>query len=317
MGEALSNVLVTERTPLADGVVELAFADPRGAALPPWEPGAHIDVAVQPPGAEPSLRQYSLCGDPADATTYRIAVLREAAGTGGSAWIHDALHVGRVARVSAPRSTFRFRPRGPLVFVAGGIGVTPIVPMIRAADAAGIPWELHYAGRSRPAMAYAGQLAARGERVRLYPKDVRPLSVPAVVAALEPGAAVYACGPDRLLSELEERMSETPNELHVERFDNPNEQHLAADHAFEVDLSVSGRSITVEPGRSILETLAECGIQVPSSCRGGTCGTCETFVVSGEVDHRDAILTPAEKEESEVMMICVSRARGDRLVLEL
>ena len=313
----LLTLQVARRVDEARDVAGLVLTDPQGLPLPEWEPGAHIDVHIDRPG-EPSLvRQYSLCGDPADRSVYRIAVLREQEGEGGSRHLHDHIRQGQLVRVSAPRSLFRFQTRPRMVFVAGGIGITPLVPMIAAADAAGVDWQLHYAGRDPAGMAFGTQLEQYGAHARVYASSRgERMAVPQIVADAR-DAVVYACGPARLLDALEAEAEAAGVELVVERFANDAITVSEGDRPFEVDLSITGKTITVLPGETILEKVVAAGIPAPSSCRGGTCGTCETFVLEGQPDHRDAVLNAKEREESEVMMICVSRCVGDRLVLEL
>jgi len=313
----LLTVQVAERVDEAEGIVGLVLVDPQGVPLPEWAPGAHIDLHLDRPGEPTLVRQYSLCGDPADRGSYRVAVLLETDGEGGSRHIHERIRQGQLVRVSEPRSLFRFEVAPRMVFVAGGIGITPILPMLDAAEAGGVDWTLHYAGRAPETMAFGASLGRFGDRVRRYVSaEGERMAVPAVVA--EAGAApIYACGPARLLDALEEAATAVGAELHVERFTNEQDTALEDDHPFDVVLEVSGKTITVQPGESILDRVVALGIPAPSSCRGGTCGTCETFVLEGRPDHRDAVLNAKEREESEVMMICVSRCKGDRLVLEL
>lgn len=310
---------VAARIDEARGIAGLVLTDPQGASLPEWAPGSHIDVHIDRPGSAPILRQYSLCGDPSDRGSYRIAVLREDAGEGGSVHLHDHVRQGQLVRVSAPRDLFGFRVSQRMVFVAGGIGITPILPMMRQAADAGVEWELHYAGREPSSMAFGSDLERFGDRVRVYvSSEGQRMAVGAIAdAAARSGAVIYACGPARLLDALENAASETGAQLHVERFVNANDVLTDADQPFEVELSISGKRFTVEPGESILDKVVAAGVPAPSSCRGGTCGTCETFIVEGEADHRDAVLNAKERAENEVMMICVSRCKGDRLVLEL
>ncbi|WP_229663281.1 PDR/VanB family oxidoreductase [Microbacterium album] len=306
---------VAERVDEADGVAGLILTDPQGLPLPEWTPGAHVDVHLDRPGRPGIVRQYSLCGDPADRSRYRIAVLLEPQGE-GSAHIHQSVRPGQLVRVSPPRNHFAFEPAERVVFVAGGIGITPLLPMLHAAEAAGTDWHLHYAGREPGTMAFGESLARFGERVTVYASSRgERMAVPAIVA--EAGRApIYACGPARLLDALEQAAGQD-TDLRVERFENANEVTLETDHEFEVHLELTGTTLTVKPGETILEKVVEAGVPAPSSCRGGTCGTCETFVLEGEPDHRDAVLNAKEREESEVMMICVSRCKGKRLVLEL
>ncbi|MEV0391254.1 PDR/VanB family oxidoreductase [Nonomuraea sp. NPDC050643] len=299
-------LVVHARERAAEGVVVLDLRDPAGAALPAWAPGAHIDLLL----ASDLVRQYSLCGDPADRTTWRIAVLREPDGRGGSAYVHDELHPGTAVLARGPRNHFPLHPAPRYLFIAGGIGITPLLPMVRAADAAGARWRLAYGGRTRASMAFARGL--RGDRVTLWPQDERGLlDLDALLADLTPETLVYCCGPAPLLAAIEERHA-TP---YVERF-TPRAQDAPAG-AFDVELAATGRTLTVPPDRSILEVVEAAGVDVLSSCREGTCGTCETAVLAGAVDHRDSLLTPAERAADDTMFICVSRAACPKLVLDL
>lgn len=322
------DTVVESVEPVAEDVLQLTLRAAAGpdVPLPSWTPGAHLDVVVQD-GVE---RQYSLCGDPADRTRYRIAVLREPAGRGGSEYLHAHLAAGDALRVRGPLNHFELSvppPGTPLtpryVFVAGGIGITPILPMIAAVEAAGLSWELHYAGRSRARMAFVDSLVARyGSRVTVHDAsagdrlDLTSLTGGSIGAPV----AVYCCGPARMLDALEGVAAAArwpTGALHLERFEAKEMAEPVRQEAFEVELELSGLTLEVPPDRSILDVVEEAGVLVLSSCREGTCGTCETPVVSGEVDHRDSVLTPDEQEANELMMICVSRAACPRLVLEL
>lgn len=322
-GEQEFEVVVTNRVPAADGVVLLELSRPDGNPLPGWSPGAHIDLVLVP-GETPQLnleRQYSLCGDPADGSVWRIGVLREPDGRGGSAHVHDAVRVGDRLVVRGPRSHFALAGGdGPVLFVAGGIGITPILPMIAAAGAAGRDWRLAYAGRSRATMAFVEELtAAHGDRVEVFARDEGArLDLAAWTAAAAEGVPVHCCGPTRMVDEVEALSAAWPaGTLHRERFEPKAPAEHAPDVAFEVELELSGLTLTVPADRTVLEVVEEAGALVLSSCREGTCGTCETPVLEGEVDHRDSVLTPAEQAANTAMMICVSRAACPRLVLEL
>jgi ferredoxin-NADP reductase len=306
---------IADRRRVAEDVVTLDLAAPDGEALPLWEPGAHVDLEI----AHGLERQYSLVTTTADGH-WRVAVLREADGRGGSAAVHDSLAVGHEVVVGGPRSHFGFDPGRRAVFVAGGIGITPIVPMIAAAEAAGTPWELYFAGRSRGRMAFAAELAtAYGDRVRLAVADEGGrLDVTALLAEHR-DAVVYCCGPRRLLDAVEQAAAHWPaGSVRVERFEAADGVD-AAGEAFEAELALSGTTVTVPADRTLLEVVEDAGVFVLSSCREGTCGTCETPVLEGAVDHRDTVLSPAEQADDRTMMICVSRARGGcpRIVLEL
>ncbi|MCX5600168.1 PDR/VanB family oxidoreductase [Streptomyces phaeochromogenes] len=307
--------LVVERRDLAaEGVLALTLRHPLGEELPAWEPGAHIDVVLGPD----LERQYSLCGDPADRHSWRVAVLREPDGRGGSAHVHGQLEAGDKVRVRGPRNHFALQPSPRYRFVAGGIGITPILPMLAEAEAAGAEWTLLYGGRTRNSMAFAEELSPYGDKVRVAPQDESGLlDLAAELGTPQSDTLVYCCGPGPLLDAVEERCAEWPKgSLHVERF-QPKVQETGADTEFEVVLERSGHTLTVPADVSVLDTVRSAGVEVLFSCTEGTCGTCETDVLEGTPDHRDSVLTDEEREAGETMLICVSRCRGKRLVLDL
>ncbi|MCX5267661.1 PDR/VanB family oxidoreductase [Streptomyces sp. NBC_00199] len=304
-------LVVARRVFAADGVLALTLRHPLGEPLAAWEPGAHVDVVLGP-GLE---RQYSLCGDPADRSAWRIAVLREPAGRGGSAHVHEEVRQGDKVRVRGPRNHFALRPAARYRFIAGGIGITPVLPMLAAAEAAGAEWRLLYGGRTRESMAFVQELARYGERVTVAPQDETGLlDLASVLDELPADALVYCCGPGPLLDAVEERCP--AGALHVERF-QAKERPAGTDVEFEVELAQSGRTVTVAPGVSVLDAVRAAGVEVLFSCTEGTCGTCETDVLEGVPEHRDSVLTAEEREAGETMMICVSRCRGRKLVLDL
>ena len=308
---------VEGRVDAADGVVVLDLVRPDGGALPAWTPGAHIDVVLPDGSGE---RQYSLCGDPAWTGRWRIAVLREDGGRGGSVALHG-LAVGQAIAVRGPANHFAFEPSAghEYLFVAGGIGITPIAAMVRAAASAGVPWRLLYAGRSRRSMAFVEDLTGEhGDRVEVFAADEGLRADVGALLAASPDAVVYCCGPSRLIEAVEQACADRPaGRLHLERFEA---KHLGApvwDEPFEVELLLSGITVTVAPERSILEVVEEQDVLALASCRTGTCGTCEVPIVEGEVDHRDSVLSPEEQDDNFAMMICVSRAACPRIVIEL
>jgi ferredoxin-NADP reductase len=307
---------VVGRTPIAEGVVLLSLMRPGGGPLPAWTPGAHVDLLLAPG----LVRQYSLCGDPRDRSVFRVAVLREAAGRGGSAYVHDRLAEGDTIRVRGPRNRFALVGSPRYLFVAGGIGVTPILPMVAEAAARGADWRLVYGGRTRASMAFADQLAREHPgRVELCPQDETGLlDLDSLLGVPCPDTVVYCCGPEPLLAAAEKRCASWPKgALRVERFVPKAEDGHAPPAAFEVELSLTGTTLTVPADRTILEVVEDAGVAVLSSCREGTCGTCETAVLDGVPDHRDSLLTEEEREAGDIMFICVSRAVSPRLVLEL
>jgi ferredoxin-NADP reductase len=314
-GEHDLELLVVSMHAETDDVVSLSLRLPDGGELPAWEPGAHVDLMLD--GG--LVRQYSLDGSPADRTTWRVSVLREPDGRGGSAAVHETVRPGDVVGVRGPRNHFALAPADAYLFVAGGIGITPILPMIATVDAAGIPWRLVYGGRSRSSMAFTTELAAYGAAVTLVPQDeLGLLDLDELLGRPVPGTAVYCCGPEPLLLAVEERCATWPaGSLHVERF-RPREVGPVDDLSrFEVVCELSGVTVQVPPDRSIMECAEAAGVSVPSSCREGTCGTCETPVLEGLPEHRDSVLSAEEREYNDVMMICVGRSLTPRLVLEL
>ncbi len=307
-------VVVDQKTKIADDVVSLRLRSCTGSPLPDWTPGAHIDV-VLPSKKE---RQYSLCGDPAKRDEWRVGVLREQAGRGGSAFVCDELAEGTVLTVRGPRNNFALEPAGAYLFIAGGIGITPILPMVQAATEAGSSWQLWYGGRRHSSMAFVDDLEPYGDRVHLWPEDecgLLPLGE--VLGSPIDGTLVYCCGPPPLLSAVEQGCANWPaNALHMERFTPVAVAH-GADEPFEVELARSHKTVVVPADTSILRAIEATGLVVLSSCQEGTCGTCETDVLDGVPDHRDSVLTDDERASCEVMMICVSRSRTPRLVLDL
>lgn len=295
----------------ADSVVSLQLA---GEQLPAWEPGAHVDLML-PTGIE---RQYSLCGPIGERSYYQIGVRRERASRGGSEYVHAFLRPGQQLRLKGPRNNFGFRRSGSYLFIAGGIGITPLLPMIRQAEAWGADWTLLYGGHTAASMPFTDELRQYGSRVRLFPSDATGrIPVGELFAEVRPGMKIYACGPAGLISDLTAAVSHWPADaLHVERFKSAPRQP-AEDKTVEVVCAASGKALTVPPGRSILTAAEDAGIQVPASCRSGLCGSCETAVLEGVPDHRDEILSDTDRAAGDRMFVCVSRSLTPRLVLDL
>lgn len=299
----------------ADGIVSVELQAPDRAPLPAWTPGAHIDVLL-PSGL---TRQYSLCGDPRQRDRMRIAVLLEANGRGGSRAVHD-LRLGQRLELRGPRNAFPLDARDSYLFVAGGIGITPILPMIAAAAEAGADWRLIYGGRARRSMAFLDELACHGERVSVHPADERgPLDVAAICRRAADGAHIYSCGPGGLLDALSDSFASAglAERLHLERFGAAPLAAQAGDGTLLVTLARSKAQVDVPPGVSIMAALREAGHQVASSCEQGVCGMCEARVLEGVPDHRDMLLTESERQRGDVMMLCVSRACTPALTLDL
>ncbi|ROQ40101.1 ferredoxin-NADP reductase [Frondihabitans sp. PhB188] len=312
--ETQFEVVVASRTRGADGIDLFELAPVAGLSLPGWNAGSHIDV-VLPDG---DVRQYSLSGppQPGRSESWRIGVLREPDGRGGSEWLHSGVQAGDRLTVAGPRNHFEFQPvhGTSYVLVAGGIGITPISSMAAAAERAGVSYEVHYAGRSRSTMALLDELP--DAETHVYAADEgRRLDLDALFTGMKPFTTTFCCGPTRLIEAIEKAAA--GRQLVVERFAPREVGEPVLQEAFEVELALTGVTVTVPPDRSVLDVAEEAGALVLSSCREGTCGTCETVVLEGEVDHRDSILTPDEQAANEVMYVCVSRAACPRLVLEL
>jgi ferredoxin-NADP reductase len=314
LAEFEAEMVVAEKTTVAEGIVRLKLQGEDGRELPRWSPGSHIDLIV---GGQ--TRQYSLCGDRHDRRSFQVAVLDAPGGRGGSRFVHEQVEVGARIRVRGPRNHFALQPSARYLFIAGGIGITPILPMIADAEARGAQWRLLYGGRSTGSMAFTDELARFGDKVTLWPQDrLGLLDLDAELAVPQAGLLVYCCGPEPLLAAVEERCAHwEPAALHVERFQKREVEALAPVAEFEVELRRSDLVLRVPPDRSIIEVVEEAEVDVFSSCLEGVCGSCETAVLGGVPDHRDSVLSPADREAGQYMMICVSRSRTPRLVLDI
>ncbi|MEV4611204.1 PDR/VanB family oxidoreductase [Kitasatospora sp. NPDC049258] len=305
---------VTSRTMVSADVVELGLADPAAGPLPPWQPGARLLLTL-PSGRE---RHYSLCGDPADRYGYRIAVRRIADGAGGSVEIHDQLHPGARLTVRRPRNGFAFCAEPAVLFLAGGIGVTPLLPMAREAERLGLDWRLVHAGRTAEALPYTAQLRALGpDRVELWADDRRggPPDGAELLSRAPEGAAVYCCGPAPMLAAVQRALDASPaRALHFERF---GAAPIVDGRPFTLRLGAEGPELAVPADRSALDVARELRPDLPYSCHQGFCGTCKVNLLSGTPEHRDRRLTPEERAGG-ALLPCVSRAaEGETLVLDV
>ncbi|MEF7614402.1 PDR/VanB family oxidoreductase [Aquincola sp. MAHUQ-54] len=291
-----------------DEVMHLELRHPRRPQLPPPSPGAHVDVHL-PDGR---IRQYSLCGDPDDAGAYRIAIKREAPGRGASRWLHAHVEAGMAIGVSAPRNNFPLAAGAARhVFVAGGIGVTPFVPMAQAALRRGESVTLHYCARSEATAPLLGAVRSiEGLALHTWFGDTVP-RVRFDAAALpppEPGMHLYCCGPARLIDAVRDATAHWPDaQRHFEVFQPTLDEHFKPE-PFDVTVASTGQTLRVPADRSALAVLREHGLSLPSSCELGVCGACECGYRDGVVIHRDVVLGPAARQDR--MMLCVSRARG-------
>ncbi|MEV0321196.1 PDR/VanB family oxidoreductase [Streptomyces sp. NPDC050658] len=311
MEENELDLLVRRMTWEADGVLSVELVHPDGKPLPAWTPGAHVDLHT---GGH--VRQYSLCGDPRDVSAYRIGVLNEPSSRGGSRHVHTKLRPGGRVTTSGPRNNFTLDEAPGYLFVAGGIGITPLLAMAREAARRGADWRMVYGGRTRDSMAFTGELAALGGDLTVVPQDEHGhIDLPAALGGLPEGTLVYCCGPEPLLAAVE---ALCPAErLRVERFAAPVVERTGDETAFEVECRRSGVTLSVDEDTSVLRAAEAAGIAVSSSCQEGICGSCETRVLDGTPDHRDFLLSEAEHAANASMMICVSRCASGRLVLDL
>ncbi|MFC4503959.1 MULTISPECIES: PDR/VanB family oxidoreductase [Streptomyces] len=312
-------LLVQQARWIARDVLELRLTRPTGGTVPPWEPGAHVDVTL-PSGLR---RSYSLCGDVTDRSAWTIAVHREPDGRGGSREIHETALVGRELTVDGPANRFPLVPAAGYLFLAGGVGVTPLLPMARELAAGELPWRLVLGARDRSRLAYAEELTALGgDRVLLVPQDEAGLpDLAAEIGAAPPDHVVYACGPAPMLDAVTAlcRTAVPERPVHVERFAASAAGPEAArpDGDFDVVLGRSGLRLTVPAHRSVLDVVRERQPEVPYSCEEGYCGSCETPVLAGSPDHRDTVIEPSERATATTMMICVSRSASPVLELDL
>lgn len=315
--EPVRTLVVVARRDLAPSVIELEFADASGAPLPPLEPGAHIDLRLRPD----MIRQYSLVEAINSRETWRVAVLIDPAGRGGSVRIGETLAEGSTIDSSGPRNHFALEPAPSYRFVAGGIGVTPLIAMCRRAEATGADWSLAYLGHSRDAMAYLDELVEEfGSKVEAFVStEGSRYDVGAALATVPEEALVYCCGPERLMGAVETTMEEAGRvaSVRLERFEPKPISGDIVNEEFVVYAATSDIEFVVPADESILMAADFEGVVVPGDCLEGTCGSCETRVLSGEVEHRDSILSAPARAESETMMICVSRAKRGCARLEL
>lgn len=300
---------------LTPGVITLRLTAPDGAELPAWEPGAHIDLVLD----SGRVRQYSLHGDPADRTGYDVAVLKEPEGRGGSLEIHE-LGPGCQIEIRGPRNNFPLVDAPAYLFVAGGIGVTPFLPMIRQVEAQGRPWRLLYRGRSANDMAFAKDLRRQyWDKVMLMPSDTteRP-DLHRLVEGAPQGSAVYCCGPDALMAALGDvvRESGAHTTLYRERFTPSDRATDAVDEPFTVELSRSGQRVRVSTEETMLEAMRDVASATPASCENGMCGSCELSVLKGTPDHRDDVLDEHERDRIDVIYPCISRSKSPVIVVD-
>lgn len=319
MSQSALELTIASREEQAEGIVVLDLVAPDGRPLPAFEAGAHVDVHIAPD----LIRQYSLCGDPADHTRYRLGILRERESRGGSHAIHQRFLAGERVRIGLPRNQFHLvADAGRSILLAGGIGVTPMLSMAYELHARGREFDFHYCARSRRSAAFLSELERAGfrDRVRLHfddePEEQR-LQLARDLPAPSGGIQIYVCGPSGFMEWAisgARQLGYPESQVHREYFSA--EVDTAGD-AFEVVLAKSGRTIKVPGGTTIVKALADIGVKVDVSCEQGVCGTCLCDVIEGVPDHRDSYLTGEEHEANDQMTLCCSRSKTPRLVIGL
>jgi len=319
MNEQLLNVVVRKREIQGADVVVLDLALADGAALPAFEAGAHVDIHVAPG----LVRQYSLCSDPADASVYRLGVLKDPDSRGGSVGVHEALVEGREVQISTPRNLFPLAADARRsILLGGGIGITPMIAMAHALYQQGADFELHYCGRSRSRSAFLEALASApfADRVVTHFDDedaAQRLDLQAVLGAGSTGTHLYTCGPSGFMDWViagARQQGYAEDHIHKEYFQVEVD---ASGASFEVVAARSNKTVQVAEGQSILDALAQVGIKIDISCEQGVCGTCMCEVLEGEPDHRDVYLTDEEKAANDQILVCCSRAKSNKLVLDI
>lgn len=305
---------ISEIRDVAVGVKSFSLERLDGADWPGWAPGAHIDLALD----DQLSRQYSLYGDPGDSRLLHFAVLREPASRGGSSKLHDQLRIGDPLEVLALRNHFPLVEAERYLLVSGGIGITPLLAMVRELERQGKDWQLLYGGRTRASMAFLDELAKYGDKVQIQPQDESGLlDLASFLGSAQTGKVAYCCGPEPLIQAVEAHCAGWPEEsVQIERFRPRQQEETVVSGPFEVELRKSGITVTVPADKSIADALEEVGHHIPRSCNEGTCGTCITKVLEGIPDHRDSFLRPKQRALNNKILVCCSRSLTPRLVLD-
>jgi ferredoxin-NADP reductase len=310
--EAVVSELILE----SDSVYSLKLVPTGAERFPDWSPGAHLDLRL-PPG---TTRQYSIIESGPDCSWFRVAVLRDPNSRGGSEYVHLFLRPGQRVMIGGPRNHFPLEPASSYLFIAGGIGITPILPMVAYARSRGIAHTLHYGGRTRSSMAYVGRVESWGSSSVLWPEDsVGRIPLREIMERDELRSAVYTCGPEPLIKSVVDTAAAVgyaESDVHVERF-KPRVKPQTPNRPVTVSAQRSGVTVEVDASTSILDGLLRAGVSVNASCRSGVCGTCEVGVRGGIPDHRDDVLTADQQSRGDSMLVCVSRAFSDELVLDV
>lgn len=319
MSEQLLNVVVRKRVEQGEGVVVLDLVDPLGKSLPVFEAGAHVDIHLKPG----LVRQYSLCGNPADATAYRLGILKDPASRGGSLAVHELLFEGNQIAISVPRNHFPLAgDASRSILIGGGIGITPMIAMAHTLQASCSDFALHYCSRSRSRTAFLDELACASFSKRVFTHfddeaAEQKLDLAAVLGSPDDDVHVYVCGPAGFMAwVISEAVKAGYAEANIHREYFQVEVDTSG-NSFEVVAARTGKTVRVAEGQSIVDALAAVGINIDVSCEQGVCGTCLCNVLDGEPDHRDVYLTEEEKAANDQILVCCSRAKTAKLVLDI
>lgn len=320
MAETITQLRVKRISYEAESINAYELTDPMGGELPPFTAGGHIDLHLR----NGLIRSYSLLNDQSERSRYVIAVNKDGASRGGSAYVHDTLRVGDLVTVSHPRNNFPLHENAEhSVLIAGGIGITPLLSMVQRLESLGRSWELHYAARSKVAAAFLDDIRAIKPGIDKHlhadfddERAGKVFDLAAIVNKAPVHAHLYCCGPVPMLEAFENASAARPaDHVHVEYFQA--REAPALEGGFKVRLAKSGRTLAVEPGKTILDTILDAGLPANFACSEGICGTCETRVLEGQPDHRDQFLSDEEKAANKTIMICCSGSKSQMLVLDL
>ena len=320
LGDGPLALTITAVEQLTPRIRSYTLKHPAGDKLPPVEAGSSLQVPVQLESGEQVIRHYSICSDPNQQDYYRIAVLHEPEGRGGSAAVHNSYQLGMRLNCSEPSNNFKLHTDNPsALLIAGGIGITPIKSMAYSLIVGQVPIHLHYAGRSVQQMAFVDQLSAQlGDSLTLYRADQKErMNIESVLKSTSPDTHIYVCGPERLIDAVHkaaEQLGWPEEQVHSERFSVGPE---ANDKAIQLTLARTGKTIEVAPNQTVLEAVLDAGVELPNSCHAGQCRSCVVKVLEGTPDHRDSALSVEERNQQQLMTPCVSRALSEELVIEL
>ena len=320
LGDGPLPLVITGVRELAPRIRAYELRDPDGGELPEVQAGAHLQIPLRLPDGKTGIRHYSICSNPQRRDIYEIAVLRDDNGSGGSTAVHEQFDIGQRLLCALPQNNFRLHTdNSPAVLIAGGIGITAIKPMAQTLRARNNALQIHYAARSHRDMAFGDRLQREfGDDIRLYSSaNGEQLNIEQLLAAAPADAMFYICGPERLIDAVKSAAAELSIDAHRIRYERFSAVAITDSKPIQLELRRSGKQIEVTADQSILDAMLESGIEAAYSCRTGNCKTCVVKLLEGEPDHRDSALSETEREQNQLFCPCVSRAQGDKLVLDI